>query len=193
MAEHSFWKDKKVLITGGAGFIGSYVVENLINKRKMSPEKIVVPRSQDCDLRRIGNFKRAVKGCQVVIHLAAVTGGISFSRTKPASQYYDSTLMDLNLVESARQQGVEKIVCIGNLFAYPADVSMPIKESSLFEGLPTDAHRGVGWLKRNLAILADLNYRQYQLPMVVVYSANAYGPRDSTDPVHSHVIPSTIM
>jgi len=193
MTEHSFWKDKKVLVTGGAGFIGSYVVENLINKRHMEPDHIVVPRSVDCDLKIFDNCRQAVKGCQVVIHLAAVTGGINFSRTNPASQYHDSSLIDLYLIEAARQENVEKMVAIGNLFAYATDVPMPIMESSLFDGLPTDAHRGVGWLKRNLALLADLYYRQYKFPMVVIYSANAYGPRDSTDPVHSHVIPATIM
>jgi GDP-L-fucose synthase len=88
---------------------------------------------------------------------------------------------------------VEKMVAIGNLFAYAADVPIPLSEEDLFNGLPTDAHRGVGWLKRNLALLADLYHRQYQFPMVVVYSANAYGPRDSLDPLHSHVIPATIM
>ena len=193
MDDHFFWKDKKVMVTGGAGFIGSYVVENLINKRNVAPARIIIPRSRDCDLRIFENCKKAVEGCQIIIHLAAVTGGISFSRANPASQYYDSSRIDLNLVEAARQEGVEKMVAIGNLFAYATDVPMPITEGSLFDGLPTDAHRGVGWLKRNLAILADLYYRQYQFPMVVVYSANAYGPRDSTDPVHSHVIPATIM
>ena len=192
-SDRTFWDGKKVLVTGGAGFIGSYVVENLTEKRGVPAERIVVPRSKDCDLRSFENCQRAVEGCQIVIHLAAVTGGIAFSRTHPASQYLDSTMIDMNVVEAARQAGVEKLVAIGNLFAYASDVPMPLVEERLFDGLPTDAHRGVGWLKRNLALIADLYYRQYQFPMVVVYSANAYGPRDSTDPAHSHVIPATIM
>jgi len=193
MENLSFWANKKVLVTGGAGFLGSYVIENLVNKRGVPPKDIIVPRSKDCDLRQFENCQSAVKGCHIVIHLAAVTGGIGFSRTHPASQYYDSTLIDLNVVEAARQEGVDKLVAIGNLFAYASDAPMPLREESLFDGLPTDAHRGVGWLKRNLAVLADLYYRQYGFPMVVVYSANGYGPRDSLDPVHSHVIPATIM
>ena len=102
-------------------------------------------------------------------------------------------MIDLNVIEAARQERVEKLVAIGNVFAYASDAPMPLKESTLFDGLPTDAHRGVGWLKRNLALLADLYYRQYEFPMVVVYSANGYGPGDSVDPKRGHVIPATIM
>lgn len=193
MSDKSYWQGKSVLVSGGAGFIGSYVVERLVGKCGVPLSNIIVPRSADCDLQQFDNCRRAVEGCQIVIHLAAMTGGIGFSRKHPASQYYSSTLIDLNVIEAARQEGVEKLVAIGNLFAYGSNAPIPLHESSLFDDLPTDAHRGVGWLKRNLALLADLYYREYQFPMVVVYSANAYGPRDSLDPVHSHVIPATIM
>jgi len=193
MNANTFWSGKKVFVSGGAGFIGSYVVEHLVQKCGVAPDNIVIPRSKNCDLRKFENCLEAVRECQVVIHLAAVTGGISFSRAHPASQYFDSTLIDLNVVEAARRAGVEKLVAIGNLFAYAPDAPVPLTEDSLFDGLPTDAHRGVGWMKRNLAVLADLYYREYNFPMVVVYSANAYGPKDSLDPTHAHVIPSTIM
>jgi GDP-L-fucose synthase len=188
-----FWKDKRVLVTGGAGFIGSYVVEKLLYNKGVPHDSIRVPRSRECDLQNLDNCRRAVSGCQVVIHLAAVTGGIGFSRTHPASQYYRSTLIDLNVIEAAREAGVEKFVAIGNLFAYASDAPVPLEENDLFDGLPTDAHRGVGWMKRNLAVVADLFYREYKFPMVTVYSANAYGPGGSLDPKHSHVIPSTII
>ena len=193
MSDRAFWVGKKVLVTGGAGFIGSYVVESLMQKCGVASSNIVIPRSAEYDLRDFGNCCEVVKGCQVVIHLAAVTGGISFSRAHPASQYYDSTRIDLNVVEAARQEDVEKLVAIGNLFAYATDAPVPLREENLFDGLPTDAHRGVGSMKRNLALLADLYHREYGFPMVVVYSANGYGPGDSLDLAHSHVIPATIM
>ena len=119
------------------------------------------------------------QGCQVVIHLAAVTGGIEFSSRFPASQYFDSTRIDLNMMEAARRSGAEKFVAIGNLFAYSQEAATPLEEECLFSGLPGDAHRGVGWLKRNLAVMAGLYYREHRFPVVVVYSANGYGPRDS--------------
>lgn len=194
MADNTYsWQNKRVLVTGGAGFIGSSVVRNLIEKRGVSKSDIVVPRSRDNDLRKFDNCRRAVERCRVVIHLAAVTGGIDFSRMYPARQYYESSLIDMHMIEAARREGVEKFVAIGNLFAYAGDVPIPIREEYLFDGLPTDAHRGVGWFKRNLALLADLYYRQYKMPMVVVYSANAYGPGDTVDAAHAHVIPATIM
>jgi GDP-L-fucose synthase len=193
VSDPAFWKGKRVLVTGGAGFIGSAVVDHLVNACGVARAGIVVPRSADTDLRVSENARRAVQGCQVVIHLAAVTGGIKFSRTRPASQYRDSTLIDLNVVEAARLAGAQKVVAIGNLFAYASDAPVPLREETLFEGLPTEAHRGVGWMKRNLALLAQLYVREHGLPMAVVYSANAYGPRDSLDPEYGHVIPATIM
>jgi GDP-L-fucose synthase len=94
---------------------------------------------------------------------------------------------------AAREAGAEKVVAIGNLFAYASDAPIPLREADLLDGLPTDAHRGIGWMKRNLAVVADLYQREFGFPIAVVYSANAYGPRDSLHPQHAHVIPSTIM
>lgn len=189
----NYWQGKRILVTGGAGFLGSYVVENLAKRRGVDPGNIVVPRSKEHDLRRMEECLAVTQGCQVVIHLAAVTGGIEFSSTYPASQYFDSTWIDLNMIEAARRSGVEKFVAIGNLFAYSQEAASPLEEECLFSGLPGGAHRGVGWLKRNLAIMADLYYREHRFPVVVVYSANGYGPRDSADRRRGHVIPATIM
>lgn len=190
---NSYWSGKTVLVTGGAGFIGSHVVDNLIRTRSVPAAKVRAPRSAELDLRQFADCQKAVDGCNVVIHLAAATGGISFTKAYPAQQYYDSTLIDLNVIEAARRAGVSKLVAIGNLFSYAGNAVSPLREEALFDGLPTDAHRSVGWMKRNLAMVADLYYREHRFPMVVVYSANAYGPNDSLDPVKSHVIPGTIM
>lgn len=193
MTDLSFWHGKRVLVTGGGGFVGSAVVDHLVRKCCVPVCDVLVPHSAQDDLRIFENALRVANGVHVVIHLAAVTGGIEYSRRRPASQYRDSTLMDLNMVEAARTRGVERFVAIGNLFAYGADAPMPLHEGVLFDGLPGSSHRGAGWMKRNLALLADLYQREYGFGVTAVLSANAYGPRDSLDPSYGHVIPATIM
>ncbi len=193
VADLSFWKGKRVVVTGGAGFLGSYVVENLLHRRNVPRADVVIPRSSTHDLRDLANTVEVMQGCQIVIHLAAVTGGIAFSRAHPASQYNACTRIDLNVAEAAQRCGMQKVIAIGNLFAYAAEAPIPLRETCLFDGVPGGPHLGVGWMKRNLAVVTDLYHREYGLPMSAVYSANAYGPGDSVDPLHAHVIPSTIM
>jgi len=188
----SFWQNRKVLVTGGAGFIGSRVVENLIRKRKIDPNKIFVPRSKDCDLRAFENCQHAVEGCEVVLHLAARTGGIAYSRNHPATQYYDCSLINLHMLEAARQAGVKQFVALGNILAYPAKASSPLEEDVLHEGKVAETHLGIGVAKRNLVLMAEMYKREFDMSVVVVLSANAYGPSDRFDPTISHVIPATI-
>jgi GDP-L-fucose synthase len=189
---HTFWQDKKLLVTGGAGFIGSFVVENLIHKRNVAPENIVIPRSAVNDLRRFDNCRKAVEGCQIVIHLAASTGGIAFSRQHPASQYYDCMLMTLHLMEAARLAGVEKFLGVGNILVYPASAPSPLEERYLNEGKVAPTHLGIGQAKRDQVLLCEMFHKEYGLNAVTVLSANTYGPRDRFDPEVSHVIPATI-
>jgi nucleoside-diphosphate-sugar epimerase len=190
-SSHGFWAGRRVLVTGGAGFIGSWVVDRL-RGRGLSEADIVIPRSRDDDLRDRAVCERVMDGCDLVIHLAAPTGGIGFSRSHPASQFHDCTLIDLNLLEAARLAQVERVVVLGNLLAYPASAESPLRESQLHDGPVAATHLGVGLAKRNLVTLAEMYWREYDLAVTGVLSANAYGPRDRFDLAHSHVIPATI-
>jgi GDP-L-fucose synthase len=128
-----------------------------------------------------------------VIHLAAPTGGIAFSRAHPASQYRDCALINVNVLEAATAAGVKKLVSVGNLLAYPAAAPSPLREESLHEGPIAETHLGIGLAKRDLVTMGVMYSREFGLPVVNVLAANAYGPRDRFDPTHSHVIPATIL
>lgn len=190
-ATDGFWRDKRVLVTGGAGFIGACVTEAL-RRRGVPDDRIIVPRSRTCDLRVLDRCREAVRGCDVVLHLAAPTGGISFSRAHPASQYRDCSLINLHMLEATREGGVATFVAIGNLLAYPATAASPLHEEALYEGPVAGTHLGIGLAKRDLVTLAEMYHREFGMRVVNVLSANAYGPRDHFDSLHSHVIPATI-
>lgn len=181
-----------MLVTGGGGFIGSSVVEAL-RRRGVPDADIVVPRSRTDDLRLPEHCREAVRNCHIVVHLAAVTGSIAFSRAHPASQYRDCTLINLHLLEAARDAGVEKVVALGNLLAYPAAAPVPLREDTVHAGAVADTHMGIGLAKRDMLSLADMYHREFGLNVVNVLAANAYGPRDHFDGVQAHVIPATIV
>ena len=188
-----FWIQKKILVTGGAGFIGTHVVRNLVERRGVAQESIVVPRSTGCDLRSFDNAAAAAEGCDVVIHLAARTGGIAFSRQHPASQYVDCMLMNLNVMEAARLAGAVKFIGLGNILVYPETATNPLYEEGLHAGKVAATHLGVGTAKRDLVLMAEMYHREYNLNAVNVLAANAYGPGDRFEPNVSHVIPATIL
>jgi len=188
----SFWRGKRVLVTGGGGFIGSRVVAAL-RRHGVADANIVIPRSQGSDLRELSACRAAVHGCQIVIHLAAPTGSIAFSRAHPASQFHDCMLINLHLLEAAREAGVEKVVALGNLLAYPAAAPVPLVEETVHDGAVAATHLGVGMAKRNLLALAQMYHAEFGLDVVNVLAANAYGPGDHFDGVQAHVIPATIV
>ena len=187
-----FWLRRRVLLTGGAGFVGSAVREALL-LRGVPQSSILIPRSQSLDLRVLENCRMAIEGCDIVIHLAARTGGIAFTRAHPASQYRDCSLINLNMFEAAREAGIAKFVTVGNLLAYPASAPSPLMEAGLHDGPVAATHLGLGLSKRDLVMLAEMYHREYGLDAICVLGANAYGPRDRFDPAHAHVIPATIM
>lgn len=188
----SFWDGKKVLVTGGAGFIGSHVVDNLVQKRGVARQDIVVPRSQDCDLRVFENCLRVVEGVDVVIHAATTVGGIKYNNENLATQFYNPNLINSQIVEAARLEGVEKFVSVCCVCAYPKDAPYPLTEDSLFCGRPEETHLGYGFAKRMMVPQAEVYHKQHGMNIVVVIPVNSYGPRDNFDKETAHVIPAII-
>jgi GDP-L-fucose synthase len=180
------------MVTGGAGFIGRAVVDALM-RRGVAGDRIVVPRSRECDLRILERCEAAMRGCRTVIHLAAPTGNITFSGSHPASQYRDCSLINLNVFEAAHRTGVEHLVAVGNLLAYPSRAPRPFAETTVHDGNVDPGYRGIGLSKRQLIDLAGMYAAEFGLRTRVVLGANAYGPRDHFEGEQAHVIPATIV
>jgi len=187
-----FWADKKVLVTGGAGFLGSFIVEKLIKERRVDLGSIRVPRSKEMDLRRWENCVKAVKGVDILIHLAAKVGGIGFNRKFPATLFYDNAIMGIQLMEAARLEGVQKFVAIGTVCAYPKYTPVPFREEDLWNGYPEETNAPYGIAKKILLVQAQAYRQQYGFNAVYLLPVNLYGPRDNFDPESSHVIPALI-
>lgn len=187
-----FWTNRKVLVTGGTGFLGSFLVEKLMEERKVSPENIRIPRSKDMDLRKWQNCVKAAKDMDIVIHLAARVGGIGFNKKYPATLFYDNAMMGIQLIEAARQEGVEKFVVIGTVCAYPKYAQVPFKEENLWSGYPEETNAAYGIAKKVLLVQAQAFREQYGFNVIYLLPVNLYGPRDNFDPERSHVIAALI-
>ena len=187
----SFWSNKRVLITGGAGFLGSFVVEKL---RQRGCKDIFVPRRKDYDLVEMEAVKRIHKDTQpnMVIHLAARVGGIGANLANPGKFFYDNLMMGAQLMEVGRQAGVEKFVTISTICSYPKFTPVPFKEEDLWNGYPEETNAPYGLAKKMLLVQSQAYRQQYGFNSIVLFPVNLYGPRDNFDLQTSHVIPALI-
>ena len=187
-----FFKDKKFLLTGGAGFVGSYIVEKLINKG-VKNQNIRIPRSKNHDLRTWENCKEVVKDIDIVIHLAARVGGIGFNMKYPADLFYDNAIMGIQLLEASRLAGVKKFIGLGTVCSYPKFTPVPFKEDDLWNGFPEETNSPYGIAKKILLVQQQAYRAQYGFDSIYLIPVNLYGPRDHFDPEDSHVIPALIL
>ena len=187
----SFFQDKKILVTGGAGFLGSFVVDEL-KKKGVKDEQITVPRSKDFDLRTRAACDEVVKGKDIIIHLAANVGGIGYNRERPGELYFDNIMIGTQLMDAARVAGAGKFVAIGTICAYPKFTPVPFKEEDFWVGYPEETNAPYGLAKKMLAVQAVSYRAQYGMNAISLWPVNLYGPRDNFDHASSHVIPALI-
>jgi len=187
----AFWSKKRVLVTGGAGFLGSFVVEKL---QERGCKEIFVPRSKDYNLIEMEAVKRLYKDANpnVVIHLAAKVGGIGANRTNPGKFFYENLMMGVQMMEVGRQVGLEKFVAVGTVCAYPKFTAVPFKEEELWNGYPEETNAPYGLAKKMLLVQAQAYRQQYGFNAIYLLPVNLYGPGDNFDLESSHVIPALI-
>jgi GDP-L-fucose synthase len=187
----SFWQDKRIVVTGGAGFLGSFVIEKL---RQRGCRNITVPRSKEYDLRDRDAIVRLYRDARpdMVIHLAAVVGGIGANRANPGKFFYDNAIMGIELIEYARKSGIKKFVATGTICAYPKFTPIPFKEDDLWNGYPEETNAPYGLAKKMMLVQAQSYRAQYGFNTIFLLPVNLYGPRDNFDLESSHVIPALI-
>ncbi|HOT76270.1 MAG TPA: GDP-L-fucose synthase [Candidatus Wallbacteria bacterium] len=184
-------KSKRIVVTGGAGFLGSFVVERL---RETGCEKVFTVRSRDYDLRDKDFIIKLFRDArpEVIIHLAAVVGGIGANMANPGSYFYDNAMMGIQLIEYARRFGVEKFVAAGTICAYPKFTPVPFKEDDLWAGYPEETNAPYGLAKKMMLVQSQAYRQQYGFNSIFLLPVNLYGPRDNFNPSSSHVIPALI-
>ncbi len=187
-----FLSEKKILVTGGSGFLGSHIVDYLVQKENVPKSQILIPKSRDLDLRKRENCEKAVSNVDVVIHLAARVGGIGFNQENPATLFYDNIIMGVQLIEAARLAGIRKFVQVGTVCSYPKYTSVPFKEDNIWDGYPEETNAPYGIAKKALLVMAQAYRRQYGMNVIYLIPVNLYGPKDNFSLESSHVIPALI-
>jgi GDP-L-fucose synthase len=185
------WPEERVVVTGGAGFLGGYVLEVL---RRHGCRDIFVPRSKDYDLVQMEAVRRLYADARptLVIHLAAQVGGIGANQANPGKYFYDNLMMGVQLIEMGRQVGLRKLVALGTICAYPKFAPIPFKEEDLWNGYPEETNAPYGIAKKALLVQSQAYRQQYGFNSSVLFPVNLYGPRDNFDLKSSHVIPALI-
>lgn len=186
-----FWSDKTVIVTGGAGFLGTHVVERL---QALGCRRVVVPRRRDYDLTQVEAIERLYRGssADLVIHLAAVVGGIGANRANPGSFFYQNLVMGAQLMEQARLHDIPKFVALGTICAYPHSTPVPFCEDAIWNGYPEKTNAPYGLAKKMMLVQAQAYREQYGYNAIYLLPVNLYGPRDNFEPQSSHVIPALI-
>jgi GDP-L-fucose synthase len=186
-----YWQNKRICVTGGAGFLGSFVLETL---KERGAKDIFVPTIEEYDLTDQGEIRRMLTDSQpdLIIHLAALAGGIGANRARPAEFFYKNLMMGVPLIHEAWQQGVEKFVAIGTICAYPKFAPVPFKEDTLWEGYPEETNAPYGLAKKMLLVQSQAYRDQYGYNSIYLLPVNLYGPRDNFNLETSHVIPALI-
>ncbi len=181
--------NSRILVTGGAGFLGRHVVSLLENR---GYHNVFAPMAREYDLRERDAARQVMVDAEVVIHLAARVGGIGFNRDRPGELFYDNAVMGIQLMEEARIAGVGKFVAVGTVCAYPKHTPVPFHEDDLWNGYPEETNAPYGLAKRMMLVQAQAYRQQYGFNAIYLLPVNLYGPGDSVDPSRSHVIPALI-
>ena len=190
-----FWRDKRVIVTGGAGFLGSVIVRKL---RARGAAEVIVPRKAQYDLTQIDAIRQLLEDTtapnpvDMVIHLAAQVGGIGANRARPAEFFYNNLMMSVPLLHESWQWGVNKFVALGTICAYPKFAPIPFKEESLWDGYPEETNAPYGLAKKMMLVQSQTYREQYGYNSIFLLPVNLYGPDDNFDPQSSHVIPALI-